>query len=1278
MLSFAKTYYVSNAGNDSNSGITKLLPWKTFTHVNDRNFIAGDSILLKRGYTFFGTMLPMNDSRGVSGNPVVFSSYGVGNTPIITGFTSITEGWTNEGGGIYSKSVTCQSNPNIITINGKQYAMGRFPNASTTLTNYTASNYLSVDSHVSNISITDADLNSSVTNWTGAKMVLRGGYVLDRCTITGHSGTTITYTNHGSRQNAVNGYYYFIEDDLRTLDQFGEWYYDGTKLYVYFGGTTPTNYTIKVPSLDRLFDIASHYSSYITVQNLSFTGANVEIIRVNSDPYVTVDNCTLDFSGGSGIYFSSNYGVVNNCSLNHISRTAIWCVNGTNNTITRNTIKNTGLLEGSVDEGSYSIPIMTMYDDYLIQYNRIDSCAKGGILFSGNRTQVKNNFVSNTHFTMSDGGAINTGGLVGIDPSLQQVGKVIQDNICIGGWGKSPITGHAPDFAIGIYCDEESHDVLVKGNTVANYSNGGIALFLSKASSISIQNNTFYNNKVGINLSETSATHMTIDNAITGNIVLAKSSDQLIMQTYSRYNTIIPFGTSDNNYFTRPIDDNNIVLKQDAVNDGGAFKNMTLAQWNDYSSQDANTQKSPVTITNENDFQFEYNATQSPIKVSLSKPMIDVKDMKYASSVTIQPYTSVVLMKDNNPATYFTEYKSICEGANYNSWTTTGTYERTLISKSGADSIVTTNLIVNPTYSISEDIIINEGEEYNGWTTSGQYSRTFPSVAGCDSTIITNLTVESLTTKQAEIIPTHFIPVWQGENGLNHMNILVVSASLEDLPLAADDEIAVFDGSICVGSMKLSVPINSSDNTTFLTISASQNDGSNNGFTENDTIIIKIWDNLNQKEIVANAVTYRNEISSWITSGKYAAGATSVVELVSFVEYSQTIELVQGYNLISSYVTAPNPDVSVVTQSLCEQGSLVKIQDEAGNTLENWGSFGGWINKVGSIENTEGYKIKVANDCVLQITGRPIALPLDIPLKTGWNIISFPRTDLVDAMSIIQPLIDQNTLIKVQDETGNSIENWGIFGGWKNGIGNFIPGKAYKVKLSADAILTIQEHYTKSAVILANRDKTTYFLSRIEGHGSDHMNINLVGLQESGISVGDELAAFDGTICVGSLKITENDLIEGSASLIVSFSTDNQNNNGFTEGHVIELSAWSQMSGDEFIVQTDVVSGQFKYSKNSSVLVKLKSLTTGIKSFEDKFQIDVFPNPSQGRFTVRFSEMPEAGSRIDILDLSGRKIASRMVGGMNEEFNLDHQPAGIYLVKSIIDSSETIHKLIVN
>src|SRR5690606_4140552 len=109
---------------------------------------------------------------------------------------------------------------------------------------------------------------------------------------------------------------------------------------------------------------------------------------------------------------------------------------------------------------------------------------------------------------------------------------------------------------------------------------------------------------------------------------------------------------------------------------------------------------------------------------------------------------------------------------------------------------------------------------------------------------------------------------------------------------------------------------------------------------------------------------------------------------------------------------------------------------------------------IGDIKKTEGYKILVNSSSFLEISGREIELPLEIDLKKGVNIITFPFDSQIDAIQIFQPLIDQGILEKVQDESGNSLEYWNSIG-WLNGIGNLNAGKGYIVHVSNNGTLKI-------------------------------------------------------------------------------------------------------------------------------------------------------------------------------------------------------------------------------
>ena len=79
--------------------------------------------------------------------------------------------------------------------------------------------------------------------------------------------------------------------------------------------------------------------------------------------------------------------------------------------------------------------------------------------------------------------------------------------------------------------------------------------------------------------------------------------------------------------------------------------------------------------------------------------------------------------------------------------------------------------------------------------------------------------------------------------------------------------------------------------------------------------------------------------------------------------------------------------------------------------------------------------------------------------------MGYPQFAEANGQTVVQQLIDRGTLVKVQDELGNSIEDFGVFGGWQNNIGNFKPGKGYKIKITTNDTLTIHASYAKSQAV---------------------------------------------------------------------------------------------------------------------------------------------------------------------------------------------------------------------
>ncbi len=81
-----------------------------------------------------------------------------------------------------------------------------------------------------------------------------------------------------------------------------------------------------------------------------------------------------------------------------------------------------------------------------------------------------------------------------------------------------------------------------------------------------------------------------------------------------------------------------------------------------------------------------------------------------------------------------------------------------------------------------------------------------------------------------------------------------------------------------------------------------------------------------------------------------------------------------------------------------------------------------------------------------------------IPLSAGWNIFSTYLTPQNPSMlAIVQPLIDNNLLVKVQDQSGNSLEK--VNDEWINDIGSISVAQGYKIKVLENTSISLTGVY---------------------------------------------------------------------------------------------------------------------------------------------------------------------------------------------------------------------------
>lgn len=149
---------------------------------------------------------------------------------------------------------------------------------------------------------------------------------------------------------------------------------------------------------------------------------------------------------------------------------------------------------------------------------------------------------------------------------------------------------------------------------------------------------------------------------------------------------------------------------------------------------------------------------------------------------------SVRCMSDipgSNPIYKKSQTKTLCEGESFeigiHSYFESGTYIDSLTSIEGWDSVVTTQLIVNPSYDIALNKTIKSNETFTvgsqTFSQSGTYLINLQTLMGCDSVITLQLTVETLSgineTTQNPVINIYPNPTSQDLN-LNITGIATV------------------------------------------------------------------------------------------------------------------------------------------------------------------------------------------------------------------------------------------------------------------------------------------------------------------------------------------------------------------------------------------------------------------------------------------------------------------------------------------------------------------------
>lgn len=631
-FAYSTNYYLSEKGDDTNSGKTPTTPWRTIPRINKVSFKAGDSILFNRGDVFRGEL--MVKQSGNSKRPIVFSAYGSGHNPILSGteLLKMDDFRKNQ-----MVSFPIQKPVYQLYVNDALQTLARTPNIGFyTMGKGIEKTGFETDNVLPDSLYTDATIRMRTIDWVFENRIIKSA-----------KNGTITFSKD-SHYKIDKGYGYYLENKAAFLDSIGEWY--------------SNNNTLKFLTEDH----SSIKKAEATVYNNAFT------LSPNTQ-HVIIENIVIEKYNGTGIYVSKNsanilihnniirdinlYGIlidtlsqkirVEKNELADIHGRGITGVRVSNCIIKENTVKRVGVLQGqghSAVNGMISIVIendeknnlLSTSNKNLIARNLVDSNGYAGIRMDGKNSICEYNVVKNSSLFLNDAGGIYCWGKIKNLTSHNIIRNNIVMNV-VGNVEATPGNGYA---ANGIYVDNNATDVLVENNTILNVVSAGI-LINDIAPKNTIRGNTIVNASKGIVFSEWAHKDSLHSCVVTQNTVVAMhSSQKLISLTTYLAPTFNPATFNDNLYVNAH---DGYVVQRNGDPEKGLRRSddLKLPIWQRDFKQDLNSKS--IVMKN---VQVLYNDTFEPKKIDLGNGKYINKYGEDMNGILILEACSSVLIGD--------------------------------------------------------------------------------------------------------------------------------------------------------------------------------------------------------------------------------------------------------------------------------------------------------------------------------------------------------------------------------------------------------------------------------------------------------------------------------------------------------------------------------------------------------------------------------------------------------------------------------------------------------
>ncbi len=639
---WATNYYISaSGGSDNFSGFSKNQPFKTIGMVNQQDLSPGDTIFLKRGDVFYGTI-----DIGKSGEtlkPIVITSYGSGTVPLISGAKTFNKFRDED-----QLVKTIHTTPvYAVFVNDRFVLPARYP----------AGNYLYFDGGGRNYMIDDKIRNTEfdLVNSTIRMRIKNWSY--ENKKVTKVDADTVFFdrnlwSNNYEKYKCESGWGYFFDNKKEFIENEFEWAFDEAKETFYIHN--PDKKEIEISNLTHGIVIKKGVSN-IKIENIGFEKFYQSgILMDESTNHITIDNCIFRniFLKGIKSHENAHHITIQNCKLEDIPGQGISVLEGNNFLIEKNHLKRIGLHPGyGIDGNNGGMGIIitnnetrpegytTISHDNVIRKNRVDSVGNYAIRMDGKNSLCEYNYVSNGLLTFNDGALIYTWGM---DSTFSR-NNIIQHNIATKTHGNLDGTPNSHLINIGIYIDNNVNNVIVRNNTVTNTGIG--ILFNSLSYENQASNNILFNNTSGMSFTEYHKGQPIYGMEVKNNIIVGLDYDHRGIYSKSFVHTSLNPGIVDSNFYYNP----KVEFFMNAITTYESFRRdeeMSFSEWQKRGFDQNGKTISPAQLSGKNYLPEHF------INNDHSQKVVDLEDYQYFNlseepidCIHIPPFSSVIVLR---------------------------------------------------------------------------------------------------------------------------------------------------------------------------------------------------------------------------------------------------------------------------------------------------------------------------------------------------------------------------------------------------------------------------------------------------------------------------------------------------------------------------------------------------------------------------------------------------------------------------------------------------------